>query len=134
MDGGGAPLSVPKIIDAVGGSRGTPDFLETPNGTNTTPGIEQTLLTKTVIADKIIDLHQVILDCVMPGLMRVTLDNAEIGSGRTEAGKPNAFFFWTPARPVAETVVIKVLFLHEVGTQAVNVKAFLQFADVDVLP
>ncbi len=130
MPGNSGPISVPKKTGSTsGGFRGVPEFKEASE--NTTPGIEQTLITHTVANGFINDLHNVHLTCNFPGLLRITADGLEVGSGRTEAGKPDTNFFWTPARPVDEDLEIKVLFKHETGTQAVNVKAFLQMSKVD---
>ena len=91
---------------------------------DTTPGVEQTLLTFTAPASGKRRLGAVNVSCVFDGRFRVTVDGAEVAAGRTGPGGPQAEFRWWPGRPLAPSAVVVVKFKAFIRTPIATAQAF----------
>ena len=125
MNGGAGPVSYPKGFKFPG----TPVFVE--DRRNTTPGSEQELIKFNVPNDKTRNLYQVVISCKMASRFSVVADGDIIGSGQTEAGKPDSTFVWIPPRPVDSGKEVKILFTSRCGSPVVEVDAYVQASDIN---
>ena len=97
----------------------------------TTPGTEQTLVTKSVLSGKTLNMLQVNVSCFQEGRMRVMVGSTRIASARTGAGYPNAPFFWVKPKTIAGPATIEIRFKAIAGTPRSDVEAYLDAALTD---
>lgn len=111
----------------VDGETGSPFFIEA-SDVDTTPGIDQTLITFSVAAGILRRLRQALVDCRMEGVFKVTANGATIGSGKTGPGCDGKIT-WNPARALPDSAVCSVIFRARAGSAVTKVSAYLQCAD-----
>lgn len=119
-------LSVPRKNSVDGGS---PVFVDS-GAIQSTPGVQQTLITSTVPSGKIRYLQQVILSCRIEGTFEILANGVLVGSGRTGASLPTVQFPYVPPRPFVAGTVITVKLTTRTGSPSASVEAYLQATDV----
>ena len=97
-----------------------------------TPGSEQTLLSYTVPASKILYLYSVRAVCRQESSFQILADGDQIGSGRTGAMSPNVHFDFGIHRPYAAATVIEVKATVRTGAIVSTIDCYLQGRLVDV--
>lgn len=108
---------------------GPPFYLES-GSLDTTPGIQQTLVSHTV-ADKDKKLHQLIVTTATMGKFELFLGPTLIASGILGAGQNNEKTFWTPPRPILIGQVIQLKYHSLQGRPVDKVEAYLMFSEIE---
>lgn len=80
-----------------------------------TPGVEQTLGSSVVPADKTRLVSKIKVSCFQPGTWIAYADGAIIGSGRTSAGQPDSFIDIQPRRSIAALSTFTLKFTARPG-------------------
>lgn len=106
------------------GEPGAATFVDA--ATETTPGSEQTLLSYTVPALRILNILSVKLACRQEAHFEVYGDGSMIGSGRTGAATPNVNFAYQPARSFNAGKIIEVKATARNGSAAANIECYIQ--------
>lgn len=98
--------------------------------TVSTPGVEQTLITAVVPVNKARKISQVFVSASHSG--RWTLDDGSIiiGSGRTQSGKHDSIFIFSPRPQYGSGTVFNLKFTANLWTPATNVDAYLFGSDI----
>lgn len=74
-------------------------------------------------------IHQLFVNCNMPGSIKVLIDGALAGSGKTGPGSVESFMSWIGGRDVPATKTVKVTFDQLPNHPTVPIRAHLQVAD-----
>lgn len=93
---------------------------------DSTPGTEQTAITYSVPAGKILYLQGFLFDTRQQAEARVLVANAEVASCRTGAAQPSTELKWTPGRPIPAGSLVEVKFEVISGRPVSKVGAYLQ--------
>jgi len=112
------------IIAALGGSNGTPFFVDVQS--ITTPGTLQTLVNETVPVGKSIALKSVRITSRQHVTYEILIDSQVVGSGRIGSGNLNDDFVFNIERSASAGSVIKVEILSNSGRPATDVECYLQ--------
>ena len=115
----------PKVIATV--PPGTVKYIDF-NG-QTTPGVKQTIINKTVPTGKFWTLYYLPIICRMEGNFNILYDATIIGSGRTGAATPNTYYSWPLGRPILSSSIIKVEFTSRSGSSIVDLEGFLHYTE-----
>jgi len=100
--------------------------------TTTTPGIEQTLISDTILVGKTVNLLHLQLSCREQATFRILIAGSQVGSGRTgPGGDRNIFFPWTPDEVAIAGSLVEVKFLQmSARPNSVDVEAYLTGREV----
>jgi hypothetical protein len=111
-----------QILALQGGSAGAP-FHEDAQ-TQTTPGVEQTLISFTVGAGLSRNLNRARVVCRHRVKYNIEVNGQVVGSGRTGAGNLTDDFIWLPGFPVAQSILVE-LKATQSGGPATDIEAYL---------
>lgn len=106
---------------------GTPHFDDAQD--ETTPGVEQTLISQTVPAGTTRNISQVIVATRVTGVFQVLSDDEIIGSGRTGPGGTGPMT-WSPPRALAAGTEYQVIFQARDNSPPQDVEAYVQATDM----
>lgn len=109
---------------------GTPDvpFNVEFNG-DTTPGVEQTIITSVVPALTTRVLTSLRISTNQSGTYRILADAVKIGGGRLNPSKTESEFLWAPGREIAAGVTIRVRFETYAGRPISDLECYLMGFD-----
>ena len=96
------------------------------------PGSEITLITESVPSGKIWNLLGAYGTCFQDGTMRVKINGVVVGSSRTVAGSPNAYFPWVKPKTATSGQVVSVTFQALSDTPPSDVETYLDVAETSI--